>query len=67
MSLWEKTHFKKSNSHHNELIKSQKAPFPVIPVIAAGRISIPARAESMLKEKEANLNGLVRMLWGDPQ
>ncbi len=34
-----------------------------VPVIAAGRISTPARAESILKEEKADLIGLARMLW----
>jgi 2,4-dienoyl-CoA reductase (NADPH2) len=38
-----------------------------VPVIAAGRISTPARAETILKEKKADLIGLARMLWVDPQ
>jgi len=38
-----------------------------VPVIAAGRISTPAKAESILKEKTADLIGLARMLWVDPQ
>jgi 2,4-dienoyl-CoA reductase (NADPH2) len=38
-----------------------------IPVIAAGRISTPARAESILKAKKADLIGLARVLWVDPQ
>lgn len=38
-----------------------------VPVITAGRISTPALAESILKEKKADLIGLARMLWVDPQ
>jgi len=38
-----------------------------VPVIAAGRISPPARAESMLKTQQAGLIGLARVLWVDPQ
>jgi 2,4-dienoyl-CoA reductase (NADPH2) len=38
-----------------------------LPVITAGRISTPARAESILKDKKADLIGLARMLWVDPQ
>jgi 2,4-dienoyl-CoA reductase (NADPH2) len=38
-----------------------------VPVIAAGRISTPARAESILKAKKADLVGLARVLWVDPQ
>ena len=38
-----------------------------VPVIAAGRISTPAKAESILEEKKADLIGLARMLWVDPQ
>ncbi|MFC1516577.1 NADH:flavin oxidoreductase, partial [Thermodesulfobacteriota bacterium] len=38
-----------------------------VPVITAGRISTPARAESILKEKKADLIGLARMLWVDPE
>jgi 2,4-dienoyl-CoA reductase (NADPH2) len=38
-----------------------------IPVIAAGRISTPAKAEAILKAKQADLIGLARMLWVDPQ
>jgi 2,4-dienoyl-CoA reductase (NADPH2) len=38
-----------------------------VPVIAAGRISTPARAESILREKKADLIGLARMLWVDPE
>jgi 2,4-dienoyl-CoA reductase (NADPH2) len=37
-----------------------------IPVIAAGRISTPLKAESILTEKKADLIGLARMLWVDP-
>jgi NADPH2 dehydrogenase len=37
------------------------------PVITAGRISTPALAESILKEKKADLIGLARMLWVDPE
>ena len=37
-----------------------------IPVIAAGRISTPLKAESILNEKKADLIGLARMLWVDP-
>jgi 2,4-dienoyl-CoA reductase (NADPH2) len=38
-----------------------------VPVIAAGRISTPARAEAILAEGSADLIGLARMLWVDPQ
>jgi 2,4-dienoyl-CoA reductase (NADPH2) len=38
-----------------------------VPVIAAGRISTPALAESILQEKKADLIGLARMLWVDPE
>jgi len=38
-----------------------------VPVIAAGRISTPARAESILTNKKADLIGLARMLWVDPE
>lgn len=38
-----------------------------VPVIAAGRISTPARAESILANKKADLIGLARMLWVDPE
>jgi 2,4-dienoyl-CoA reductase (NADPH2) len=38
-----------------------------VPVITAGRISTPARAEGILKAKEADLIGLARMLWVDPR
>lgn len=37
-----------------------------VPVIAAGRISTPAKAESLLLNKKADLIGLARMLWVDP-
>jgi 2,4-dienoyl-CoA reductase (NADPH2) len=37
-----------------------------VPVITAGRISTPALAETILKEKKADLIGLARMLWVDP-
>jgi len=37
-----------------------------VPVIAAGRISTPLKAEAILKEKSADLIGLARMLWVDP-
>ncbi|MGD1986492.1 MAG: NADH:flavin oxidoreductase [Desulfobacterales bacterium] len=37
-----------------------------IPVIAAGRLSTPLKAESILREKKADLIGLARMLWVDP-
>jgi 2,4-dienoyl-CoA reductase (NADPH2) len=38
-----------------------------VPVITAGRISTPGLAESILKEKKADLIGLARMLWVDPE
>ena len=38
-----------------------------VPVIAAGRISTPARAESLLKTRQTDLIGLARVLWVDPQ
>lgn len=38
-----------------------------IPVITAGRISTPGLAESILREKKADLIGLARMLWVDPE
>ncbi len=38
-----------------------------VPVITAGRISTPARAESILQNREADLIGLARMLWVDPE
>ena len=38
-----------------------------IPVITAGRISTPARAEAILQAKDADLIGLARMLWVDPR
>jgi len=38
-----------------------------VPVIAAGRISTPARAESILADGTADLIGLARMLWVDPR
>ena len=38
-----------------------------VPIITAGRISTPDRAESILKEKKADLIGLARMLWVDPE
>jgi len=38
-----------------------------VPVITAGRISTPAKAESVLSENKADLIGLARMLWVDPQ
>jgi 2,4-dienoyl-CoA reductase (NADPH2) len=38
-----------------------------IPVITAGRISTPALAEKTLKEEKADLIGLARMLWVDPE
>jgi len=37
-----------------------------VPVTTAGRISTPLRAESILQEKKADLIGLARMLWVDP-
>jgi 2,4-dienoyl-CoA reductase (NADPH2) len=37
-----------------------------VPVIAAGRISTPALAESILEKGQADLIGLARMLWVDP-
>ena len=33
----------------------------------AGRISTPAKAESILTDKKADLIGLARMLWVDPE
>jgi NADPH2 dehydrogenase len=38
-----------------------------VPVITAGRISTPAKAESILENKKADLIGLARMLWVDPE
>jgi len=38
-----------------------------VPVITAGRISTPTRAESILQSKKADLIGLARMLWVDPE
>lgn len=38
-----------------------------VPVIAAGRISTPNLAEKILREGKADLIGLARMLWVDPQ
>jgi len=38
-----------------------------VPVITAGRISTPAKAESILKDKRADLIGLARVLWVDPE
>ncbi len=38
-----------------------------VPVITAGRITTPARAESIIKDGKADLIGLARMLWVDPQ
>jgi 2,4-dienoyl-CoA reductase (NADPH2) len=38
-----------------------------VPVITAGRISSPALAETILREKQADLIGLARMLWVDPE
>ena len=38
-----------------------------VPVITAGRISTPAKAEAILKAGQADLVGLARMLWVDPQ
>ena len=38
-----------------------------VPVIAAGRISTPAKAEAIIMEDKADLIGLARMLWVDPQ
>jgi 2,4-dienoyl-CoA reductase (NADPH2) len=38
-----------------------------VPVITAGRISTPLKAESILKEQKADLIGLARMLWVDPE
>ena len=37
-----------------------------VPVITAGRISTPTRAESILQDNKADLIGLARMLWADP-
>lgn len=37
-----------------------------VPVIAAGRISTPARAESVIAGGKADFIGLARMLWTDP-
>jgi len=37
-----------------------------VPVIAAGRISTPKLAESILNKGKADLIGLARMLWADP-
>lgn len=38
-----------------------------VPVISAGRISTPSKAESILREKRADLIGLARMLWVDSE
>jgi 2,4-dienoyl-CoA reductase (NADPH2) len=38
-----------------------------IPVITAGRISTAVLAESILEEKNADLIGLARVLWADPE
>ena len=38
-----------------------------VPVITAGRISTPARAEAVLADNRADLIGLARMLWVDPR
>jgi 2,4-dienoyl-CoA reductase (NADPH2) len=38
-----------------------------VPVIAAGRISNGAFAESVIKEGKADLIGLARVLWADPE
>jgi NADPH2 dehydrogenase len=38
-----------------------------VPVITAGRISTPLKAESILRTKKADLIGLARMLWVDPE
>jgi len=38
-----------------------------VPVITAGRISTPTRAEGIVKNKEADLIGLARVLWVDPR
>ncbi|RPH51920.1 MAG: NADH:flavin oxidoreductase [Desulfobacteraceae bacterium] len=38
-----------------------------IPVITAGRISTGSLAESILEEKKADLIGLARVLWADPE
>jgi len=37
-----------------------------VPVTTAGRISTPRRAEAILQDKKADLIGLARMLWVDP-
>jgi len=37
-----------------------------VPVIAAGRISTPGLAETILEKGQADLIGLARMLWVDP-
>jgi len=37
-----------------------------VPVIAAGRVSSPTLAESILDKGKADLIGLARMLWADP-
>jgi 2,4-dienoyl-CoA reductase (NADPH2) len=37
-----------------------------VPVITAGRISTPALAELILRDKKADMIGLARMLWVDP-
>ena len=37
-----------------------------VPIIAAGRLSTPKRAESILEGKQADLIGLARPLWVDP-
>jgi NADPH2 dehydrogenase len=37
-----------------------------VPVIAAGRISTPKRADAIIESGAADLIGLARMLWADP-
>ncbi len=38
-----------------------------VPVIAAGRIQSPALADSILADRKADLIGLARVLWADPE
>jgi NADPH2 dehydrogenase len=38
-----------------------------IPVITAGRISTPSRAEAILEKGQADFIGLARVLWADPE
>ena len=56
----------KENGYMTDLAAAVKKEVTV-PVIAAGRIATGSLAESILAEENADLIGLARVLWADPQ